>query len=1026
MNILICNERFLFRFGMDRVLILLGKYLKELGHTISIMGNQYDQEIVKNFASQIIDVPTCTNEYVNLNEFTSEWLGQKWHHYFSQSVPDIVFVGGWPFLSSIPFFRKAGSKVIFIDFGAVPLQGYAGDPLRIQEKLRALRKQYLKEATRIISISDFIANSQSKIDSEGKIPVHSVLLGADHLEMPVWQDEKLQGERGREEAAQLLGKLRLERRPTLLNLGRWEPGCYKNSEAAFDILGEVKKVFPTCALLILAERNRINIPPSLKDSVFAIGFPDDHELVHLMKGVDVGISVSQWEGFNLPLTEMQWLDRPALAFDLAAHPEVILHPWYLCRDTREMTEKVCAILSGGGLDSDTRGQSLEKFRKHFIWTRVVRDYQEILEQMMGDRIGETPKLRTAHNERISGKRDKGISLIVDVTNSTRDPANSGVIRVTRRLCKELQGDGLDPIFVVWSEELKSYVLPMRAEYQQLGQFNGPTLTHEKRLSPDGRRVGLLDIENLSGSQPRWLLFPETVQEKDGQNMRRFARDHGMFIGAIFYDAIPILHPEFCNEEIRTNHAKYMAGLAECDVVIPISNFSADSLKNFWKERGIEGCPVIPNALAGEFSGVERNKEIQEIPFERIKILCVSTLEPRKNHMKLIEACLLLEKKYPNLNWSLTLVGNRYAGAFDLAERIQSICARNSRIKWVGIVDDVTLDKLYREATFTVYPSLIEGFGLPILESIWHGRSCICYQEGVMGEIATEGGCLTTDVTNEEALSDAIYRLATDRELFQRLSKETVTRRIKTWEDYMKEFFSILESFRNSQFEKKIEKSPSLQEILYPGCLCNHWQMNDSERLALTALLTRHHPQCSIEIGTYQGGSLSLISQFSETVFSVDIDPTIPSRFKQFKNVSFLTGPSSVILPLLFKELDEAGIPVDFILIDGDHSAEGIKRDISCILSYVPQKPLFVLIHDSFNPECRRGMLEVNWTSSSYVHWVDIDFIPGRIVEQGGPFQGQMWGGLALAYLKPERRINPFKIIVSAHTMHEKLKTLSND
>ena len=57
MNILICNERFLFRFGADRVLILLGKGLKDLGHTVSIMGNRYDPEVVKAFASERIDIP---------------------------------------------------------------------------------------------------------------------------------------------------------------------------------------------------------------------------------------------------------------------------------------------------------------------------------------------------------------------------------------------------------------------------------------------------------------------------------------------------------------------------------------------------------------------------------------------------------------------------------------------------------------------------------------------------------------------------------------------------------------------------------------------------------------------------------------------------------------------------------------------------------------------------------------------------------------------------------------------------------
>ena len=52
----------------------------------------------------------------------------------------------------------------------------------------------------------------------------------------------------------------------------------------------------------------------------------------------------------------------------------------------------------------------------------------------------------------------------------------------------------------------------------------------------------------------------------------------------------------------------------------------------------------------------------------------------------------------------------------------------------------------------------------------------------------------------------------------------------------------------------------------------NWQMNHSERLALTALLSRLKPLCTIEVGTYGGGSLSLILQYTKMVFCLDIDP----------------------------------------------------------------------------------------------------------------------------------------------------------
>jgi hypothetical protein len=179
------------------------------------------------------------------------------------------------------------------------------------------------------------------------------------------------------------------------------------------------------------------------------------------------------------------------------------------------------------------------------------------------------------------------------------------------------------------------------------------------------------------------------------------------------------------------------------------------------------------------------------------------------------------------------------------------------------------------------------------------------------------------------------------------------------------------------------------------------------------VLQRLQPQCAFKIGTYRGGSLSLIAQFAKVVFSIDIDPSIPEKFKHFSNVSFFTGPSQIIMPTLLNELDSAGMPVEFVLIDGDHSAEGVKRDIDIVLDYVPQKPLIIMMHDGFNPDCRRGMLEADWQKSPYVHYIDLDFIPGRVIEHGGDGDGKMWGGLAMAYFSPVKRLGNIAIGASA-------------
>ncbi|MDG6256466.1 MAG: glycosyltransferase [Methanomicrobiaceae archaeon] len=1008
MHILICNERFLFRFGLDRALIILGKGLKNFGHTISIIANKYDREVLESFADNIINIPEAPQDYLNANEHTERWLKDNWNEWFDDSnKPDIALIGGWPFFSSIPLFRKMGVHAVFFDCGAVPLEGYSNGLLITQQKLRELRKKYLREATAIIAISDFIADTQSKVDTNYNVPIFKVLLGADHLDFKIWQKSDTQT---KSKIIASFESVKNNGKRCILNLGRWEPDCYKNSEAVFDVMRKITVEAPNCVLFILSDPSTVYIPPDLQNVIFPIGYPDDTELSYLMENVDLGISTSLWEGFNLPLAEMQWLNSPVLVLNKGAHPEVVIHPWYLCNDNGEMAAKAKKILSGTDLDLETKNNAINNFKEYFTWKRVISDVAEIFVKIDSKK----------------GFLDQNNLLIfVDVTNAVKDPANSGVIRVTRRLCRELQNHA-QVQFVVWDPTSQQYFFPTDSEFNQLSQFNGPVLTQKCRKSPDGFKLSLSEFLKNNRYFDKWLVFSETIDELRGKETRRFARAEGLRLAAIFYDAIPVFYPEFCKDgAIRDNHSNYMNGLAECDVAIPISEYSSQCLQNYWKGQNIMGFSVISNLLPGEFGGFERSQVDLNLKLDAINIICVSTLEPRKNHRKLIQACLLLQKEHPEVNWTLTLVGNRYAGAFDIAEEIQKISKENPRIRWLGIVPDSKLHELYSSASFTVYPSIVEGFGMPILESIWHGRPCICYREGVMAELAKEGGCLTTDVLDVQALSESIYRLATDRELLFELSKQAVSRKLKTWDEYACEFISILRSKKEiasihstERESTQVEGGVGWEEILYPDCLCENWQMNHSERLALTGLLSRHKPRCSIEIGTYMGGSLSLISQYSHTAFSIDIDPSIPDKFRRFSNVSFLTGPSTIILPLLLKELDREQIPVDFILIDGDHSAEGIKKDLDSVLSYVPKKPLFVVMHDSFNPECRRGMKEVNWEASPYVHLVDLDFIPGRMIEVDGPSQGELWGGLGLAYLNPVIRQDPLQVSHSASGMQE--------
>jgi len=214
--------------------------------------------------------------------------------------------------------------------------------------------------------------------------------------------------------------------------------------------------------------------------------------------------------------------------------------------------------------------------------------------------------------------------------------------------------------------------------------------------------------------------------------------------------------------------------------------------------------------------------------------------------------------------------------------------------------------------------------------------------------------------------------------------------------------------------------PSFYEDMYP----NPWQMTRWEKFAFISLVEKIKPQVAIEIGNAEGGSLQVLSKYCEKVYALDFSPEVHEKLRpQFSNVDFRTGDSKELLPLVLKEVQEKKEKLAFVLIDGDHSTEGVKADINNILDrYQPITDLFVIFHDSFNPVCRKGILAANWEKCPFVHYVDVDYLPGIFFNETykNSVKGSMWGGLSLALLKSEKRAKELDIRQSLLPMYEQL------
>lgn len=785
-HVLICNERILFRYGVDRVLVETARMFVEAGWRATFACIRCDRDVVKGITPHLfVPKPKNGGDLYDYESDCARFLEESWLRITERGPVDAIISGGWPFFHVAALGERRGVPTIFIDAGAVPHDGLDESQAATQRAVRRLRAACLSHFDLILPISDFIRESQTIPDRGSDLGVEVVRLGVDHLAGKVFSPASASLAREEDFLIERLERLVARQIPLVLSLGRFEQTGYKNSQASFQLLGELLKRArdldqKDVRLLLLGRAEEVSVPADLEAYVICLGSPSDEGLIRIMKLASVGFSPSLWEGFNLPIGEMQILDKPVFAFNVGAHPEVILHPWFLCANVVEAAHKIREAIADRLPEGVFDAQKRASYRETFAWKNTLAAYF---------------KHTTRAIAFTKAKKPKSKALLVDVSNSSRDTANSGVVRVTRRLSAQLQrlGDFL-LLFVYWDSASQTYRFVKGEREKLLASYSGPR-TGFGLLS--GRGVEITPERVLHHMPYQFaeatLLLAEVVMDGEANNRIDWASRNGLSTAAILYDLIPIEHPNLCSAELCENFPKYIEALARTDKVIAISQYSLDCFSNYLQRRKLQAPKGMHVAwLPGQLGAAPRVTGCATPgASEAVSIVCVSTIEPRKNHKTLLAAYAQFRRANPDLNARLTLIGNLYHGAEELAAKVRNAVAEDATIVWRGAISDDDLIAEMRTAAFTVYPSLVEGFGLPVLESLWMGKPCVCHNGGVMAELAVGGGCVTVDMGDVDALARTIENLVKNGELRARLAEEAQSREIAVWSDYAKDVSALL-------------------------------------------------------------------------------------------------------------------------------------------------------------------------------------------------------------------------------------------
>lgn len=248
----------------------------------------------------------------------------------------------------------------------------------------------------------------------------------------------------------------------------------------------------------------------------------------------------------------------------------------------------------------------------------------------------------------------------------------------------------------------------------------------ERPAPEGPVVPPGVPPAAFGPGDHWVSLGADWEYLDQEALYRLKRDLGLRVTLICYDAIPVLLPQLFVEVLsRERFGSYLAELAWCaDDVLCISECTR---RDFERVVHDIGAPVPPTHVIrlGDEIRPPRSEEppagfdVQGRPF----VLYVSTVERRKNHEVLYRAWARMRDRgiAPH---RLVFVGMPGWGVNELRNDIRLDPRVKDDIVLLDRVDDAALAWLYRHAAFTVFPSLYEGWGLPVVESLGWGKFCI--------------------------------------------------------------------------------------------------------------------------------------------------------------------------------------------------------------------------------------------------------------------------------------------------------------
>ena len=323
---------------------------------------------------------------------------------------------------------------------------------------------------------------------------------------------------------------------------------------------------------------------------------------------------------------------------------------------------------------------------------------------------------------------------------------------------------------------------------------------------------------------------------------------GVTVITCCYDLIPILFPHYCVGDVAAKFKEYFTNLTwSSSAMLCISRRSEADYRSLAINLGMPQIPTRVMLLGNKLPepGDEVSEQVKSLCSDRF-ILFVSTIERRKNHEVIYKAVhILAERGELDPDLKVVFVGMPGWGVGDLLKDIELDPLTKDHIVLLNHANDAELYALYEHCQFFVYPSLYEGWGLPVAEALAFGKFVIASDRGSIPEV---GGELVeyVDPWNASAWAAAIRDHFESPKALQERS-ERIRREYHPvqWSETASTVLELIETVRGDQL-KRISIEPGYQMQSETGvCL--------GPRIVSTgaAGIIAHGPYCPVPAGPLQ-------------------------------------------------------------------------------------------------------------------------------------------------------------------------------